>query len=241
MGIFLEDKIILVTGGTEGIGYETVINAEAQGAKVIACARKRKEFTEKNISFFELDVTDSTKCREVVNKVINKYGRIDGLVANAGITHDALTPKMSDEDFNSVINTNVNGVFNLVREIGPIMERQSKGSIVTVSSVVGEFGNIGQVNYAASKAAIIGMTKSWAKEFSRKGAQVRVNSVAPGYTMTKMLETVPENLLEKFSSMTMLKRLARPEEIANAILFLISDYSSYITGTVLDVNGGMRL
>lgn len=240
MGI-LSGKTILITGGTEGIGLETALQASQEGANVICCARHKKEFDSKRIGFIELDVTDSKKCKEVTEKIINQYGYIDGLVANAGITGDALTSKMTDEDFNRVIQTNINGVFNIVRAVGPTMEKQGKGSIVTVSSIVGIYGNIGQANYAASKAAIIGMTKTWAKEFPRKGANVRVNSVAPGYTMTNMLKTVPENLLEKFSSMTMLHRLGEPSEIANGILFLLSDYSSYITGTVLEITGGMRL
>lgn len=240
MGI-LNDRVIIITGGTEGIGRETAIQAANEGAKVICCSRHPKPMENDNIEFIKLDVTDSDECCKVVSEIANKYGRIDGLVANAGITGDSLTCKMSDECFDNVIKTNLYGVFNIVRCVGPIMEQAGKGSIVTLSSVVGIYGNIGQANYAASKAAIIGMSKSWAKEFARKGAAVRVNSVAPGYTMTNMLKTVPEKLLDKFSSMTMLKRLGEPYEIANGIVFLLSDYSSYITGTVLDINGGMRL
>lgn len=238
---FFKDKVILITGGTEGIGLETAVQVSDEGARTICCARHKKDFEHKNIEFVELDVKKSDECCETVARIADKYGHIDGLVANAGITRDALTAKMTDEDFDSVIRTNINGVFNIVREVGPLMERKGGGSIVTVSSVIGIQGNIGQANYAASKAAIIGMTKSWAKEFSRKGVAVRVNAVAPGYTLTNMLSTVPENLLEQFASRTMLKRLGKPEEIARGILFLLSDYSSYITGTVLEIDGGMRL
>lgn len=239
--MLLDGKIAIVTGGTEGIGYETCLKLAEEGATVYACARHERSFDSKSIRYHFLDVTDAESCKTLVNDVIACHKRIDVLVANAGVTSDSLTIKMSDEMFDKVINTNLKGIFNVVKLVGPLMEKNNNGSIVTISSIVGEYGNIGQANYAASKAGIIAMTKSWAKEFARKGANVRVNSVAPGYTLTKMLETVPENLLQKFADQTMLKRLGKPEEIANAILFLASDMASYITGTVLDVNGGMRL
>ena len=237
----LEGKVVVVTGGTKGIGLETSCLFAQEGAHVIACARNKKEFDNPNIEFMGLDVNNFDNCKQVFEKVIEKYGRIDGLVCDAGITSDALTYKMTDEQFDNVISTNLKGIFNLVRLVGPFMERQGFGSIVNVSSVVGEFGNIGQANYAASKAGIIGMSLSWAKEFARKGANVRVNVIAPGYIETEMLSTVPQELLDRFASQTMLKRLGKPTEIAKAILFLISDDSSYVTGAILDVNGGMRL
>lgn len=240
MGL-LEGKIAIITGGTEGIGFETAKKFADEGAIVYACARHEKSFDSPLIKYCFCDVNDVTSCKKVFDEVISAHGKVDILVADAGITRDALTVKMTDEMFDMVIDTNLKGVFNIVRFVGPYMESNGGGSIITVSSIVGEYGNIGQVNYAASKAGIISMTKSWAKEFARKGVPVRVNSVAPGYTLTKMLETVPEDLLEKFAQQTMLKRLGKPEEVANAILFLASDLSSYITGTVLDVNGGMRL
>jgi 3-oxoacyl-[acyl-carrier protein] reductase len=148
---------------------------------------------------------------------------------------------MTEEQFDQVIAVNLKGVWNLTRLIGPLMQSQKSGSIINISSVVGIYGNIGQVNYSATKAGVIGMTKSWAKEFSFKGGNVRVNAVAPGYTMTDMMKTVSDELLEVFKKSTMLGRLAKPEEIANAVLFLASDMASYITGEVLNVNGGMRL
>lgn len=152
-----------------------------------------------------------------------------------------MTYKMTDEMFDSVISVNLKGVFNIGRFVGPMMEKQGTGSIITISSVVGEYGNIGQANYAASKAGVIGLSKSWAKEFARKGQQVRVNVISPGYIMTDMLKTVPQDLLDKFADQTMLKRLGQPKEIANVALFLASELSTYITGSVLDANGGMRL
>ena len=152
-----------------------------------------------------------------------------------------MTHKLTDQMWDMVIDVNLKGVFNLTRYIGPQMAEKGSGAIVNISSVVGEFGNIGQANYAATKAGVIGLTKTWAKEFARKGAAVRVNCIAPGYTMTDMLKTVPQELLDKFSAMTMLGRLGQPEEIASAALFLVSDDASYVTGQVLSVNGGMRL
>ena len=152
-----------------------------------------------------------------------------------------MTRKMSEEQFDQVIAVNLKGVWNMTKLIGPSMQQNHSGSIINISSVVGVYGNIGQANYAATKAGVIGMTKSWAKEFALKDGNVRVNAVAPGYTMTNMMKTVPEKLLDKFREYTMLGRLAEPIEIANSVLFLASDLSSYITGEVLNVNGGMRL
>ena len=238
-----KDRVIIVTGGTRGIGFETCRLLAEKCAVVYACARHKvfPEEISENVVFHYLDVTDASSCETLVHDVIAERGHIDGLVADAGITRDALTSKMTHEMFDDVINVNLKGIFNIVKPVAAIMDQQEAGSIVTVSSIVGEYGNIGQANYAASKAGIIAMTKSWAKEFARKGKQIRVNSVAPGYTLTDMLKTVPQNLLDRFSSQTMLKRLGRPEEVARAICFLLSDDASYITGTVLDVNGGMRL
>ncbi len=176
------------------------------------------------------------------NYVVDKYGRIDVLVNNAGITRDTMTRKMTDEQWDLVIDVNLKGVFNLTRYVGPYMQNQGGGSIINISSVVGgEYGNIGQANYAATKAGVLGLTKTWAKEFALKGGNVRVNAIAPGYTMTDILKTVPQDLLDKFAAQTMLGRLGQPEEIANAALFLASDEASYITGHTLSVNGGMRL
>lgn len=237
----MKDKIVVITGGTQGIGLATARKMASLGATVYACARNEVSFEEDNIFFHKLDVTDTDSCSSLFEDVVTKHGRIDVLVADAGITSDALTAKMTDEQFDRVINVNLRGVFNIVRLVGPYMEKQGWGSIVNVSSIVGEQGNIGQANYSATKGAVISMTKTWAKEFARKGANVRVNAVAPGYIMTKMMETVPQELLDKFASQTMLHRLGNPNEIAEVIIFLASDASSYITGTVISANGGMRL
>ncbi|CAG0912081.1 unnamed protein product, partial [Cyprideis torosa] len=169
--------------------------------------------------------------------VREKYGRIDILVNNAGITRDALTQKMTDEQWDLVIDINLTGVYNMTKHVGPMMMESGYGSIINISSVVGEFGNVGQANYAAAKSALYGLSKTWAKEFARKGANVRVNSISPGYIMTDILKTVPQELLDKFAKTTMLGRLGDPQEVANAALFLASEEASYVTGHNLSVNG----
>ena len=237
----MKEKVVIITGGTEGIGLATAKKMASQGAIVYAAARHNKEFEEENIKYHYVDVTDSNSCKILFEDVVKEQGKIDALVVDAGIISDALTVKMSDEQFDRVVDVNLKGTFNIVRYVGPYMETQGYGSIVLLSSVVGEQGNIGQANYAATKGAVISLAKTWAKEFSRKGADVRVNAVAPGYIMTSMMDTVPKDLLDKFASQTMLKRLGQPEEIANVITFLVSDESSYITGTTISANGGMRL
>ena len=238
---YFENKVCIVTGGTEGIGLAVCRQMAQEGAVVYACARHKKDLSEFNIQYHQLDVTDPDSCRKMVDDIVAERGRIDIAVLDAGITADALTAKMTDEQFERVTDVNIKGIFNVGRLVGPLMEKQGFGSIVTVGSIVGEQGNIGQINYAASKGAVMSMTKTWAREFSRKGAAVRVNCVAPGYIMTRMMDTVPADLLEKFAAKTMLKRLGRPEEIAEVICFLASDQASYVTGTVLSANGGMSL
>lgn len=237
----LSNKTIVVTGASKGIGLEMVRLFVNEGANVIACSRSGCSIDSKFVTNVKLDVSNYYECDEKLKDIISKFDKIDGLVCNAGVTKDCMTYKMDEDSFDYVMQTNLKGVFNVVRIIGPFMEKQGFGSIVNISSIVGEYGNIGQCNYAASKAGIIGMSKSWAKEFSRKGNQIRVNVICPGYILTDMLKTVPTDLLDKFKNMTMLKRLGNPIEIANSAMFLLSDLASYITGVVLDVNGGMRL
>lgn len=237
----LNDKVAVVTGGTKGIGLEISKKLASEGATVIACARNPVTFDNKNIQYFRLDVTSNEECQKLFDYITTQFGKLDILVCDAGVTADSMTYKMTDEQFDKVVGINLKGVFNVVRLFGPYMERQGFGSIINISSVVGRYGNIGQANYAASKAGIVGMSLSWAKEFARKGVPVRVNVISPGYILTDMVKTVPQELLDKFSAQTMLKRLGQPEEIANAALFLASDLSSYVTGEVLNVDGGMRL
>ena len=237
----LEGKVAIVTGGAKGIGMEISKLFATEGAKVIAADMGELTYEQANVEGYHLNVTDVEGVQKLYDYAIEKYGKVDILVNNAGITRDAMTRKMTDEMWNLVIDINLKGVFNMVRAFGPLMETNGYGSIINISSVVGEFGNIGQANYAATKAGVIGLSKTWAKEFARKGANVRCNAIAPGYVMTDILKTVPEDLLKQFADMTMLKRLGQPEEIAKAALFLASDDSSYVTGHVLSVNGGMRL
>ena len=237
----LQDKVAVVTGGSRGLGQSMAELFAKEGAKVIAVDMGEMAYECANVEYYKLNVTDGAACKEFYDWAIAKYGKIDVLVNNAGVTRDSMTRKMTDEMFDFVINVNLKGVFNLTRYIGPQMEEIGGGSIVNISSVVGIFGNIGQANYAATKSGVIGMSKSWAKEFARKGVPVRVNALAPGYTMTDMMKTVPEDLLKQFAGQTMLKRLGEPEDIAKAALFLASDDASYITGHVLEVTGGMRL
>ncbi len=237
----LKNKVAVVTGGAKGIGMEICKVFADQGATVIACDMGEMTYEKENVHYYKLNVTDSEGCKFFFDKMVETYGKIDILVNNAGITRDSMTRKMTDEQWNLVLDVNLKGAFNLTRHIGPQMEAIGGGSIINISSVVGVYGNIGQANYAATKAGIIGLTMTWAKEFARKGVPVRVNAIAPGYTMTDILKTVPQDLLDKFAAMTMLKRLGQPEEIANVALFLASEDASYITGQTLQVDGGMRL
>ena len=237
----LENKIAIVTGAAKGLGGAMAQLFAQEGAKVIAVDMAPLTYECENVEYYNLNVTDPAACKALTDYAKEKYGKIDILVNNAGITRDAMTRKMTDEMWDLVIDINLKGVFNLTRYVGPLMEELGGGSIINIASVVGEYGNIGQANYAASKAGVIGLSKTWAKEFARKGVPVRCNAIAPGYIMTDMMKTVPEDLLKKFAGLTMLGRLGQPEEIAKAALFLASDDSSYVTGHVLSVNGGMRL
>ena len=237
----LENKVAVVTGAAKGLGGEMAQLFAKEGARVIALDMAEPIYQNENVEYYKLNVADSEACKAFFEYAKEKYGKIDILVNNAGITRDGMTRKMTDEMWDLVIDVNLKGVFNLTRHIGPHMEEMGGGSIINISSVVGEYGNIGQANYAASKAGVLGLTKTWAKEFARKGVPVRVNAIAPGYIMTDMMKTVPEDLLKKFAGLTMLGRLGQPEEIAKAALFLASDDSSYVTGHTLSVNGGMRL
>jgi 3-oxoacyl-[acyl-carrier protein] reductase len=237
----LQGKTAVITGGARGLGEAMAKLFSENGAKIIACDLGEPQNKYENVEFYKLDVTDGEACKKFSEYAAEKYKKIDILVNNAGITKDAMTRKMTDEMWDAVISVNLKGVFNMTRFIGPHMEETGGGSIINISSIVGECGNIGQVNYAATKGGVISMAKTWAKEFARKGVPVRCNAIAPGYILTDILKTVPQELLDKFAAATMLGRLGQPDEVAKAALFLASDDASYITGTVLSVNGGMRL
>ena len=200
MKMRFQGQVAVVTGGARGLGACMCRRFAEEGASVIAVDFGEMTYQAENVACYTLDITDVRGCQRFYEEIMERYGRIDILVNNAGITRDAMTHRMTDEMWDLVMDVDLKGLFNLVRYIGPQMEQRGKGAIVNISSVVGEYGNIGQANYAAAKAGVIGLTKTWAKEFARKGAAVRVNCVAPGYTMTDMLKTVPQDLLDRFAA-----------------------------------------
>ena len=243
----MKDKICVVTGGARGIGRAIVDRFAEEGATMVFAidvndsAFAELEAGKKNVRGAVVNVTDTAQIQAFVEKVIAEFGRVDALVNNAGITRDALIQKMSDDDWAAVIQVNLTGVFKMTRAVAPQMMASGSGAIVSIASVVGLDGNIGQSNYAATKGGVVAMTKGWAKEFARKGAKIRVNSVSPGYCRTPMIESVPEKVLEPIIAKTPLARLAMPIDIANAVLFLCCDESVFITGQVLRVDGGLVL
>jgi 3-oxoacyl-[acyl-carrier protein] reductase len=243
----LQDKVCVVTGGARGLGRAIVDRFASEGAKMVYAldvndgAFAELEKGRSNVRGAVVNVTDPAGIKDFVAKAFAESGHIDVLVNNAGITKDALIQKMSDADWAAVIAVNLTGVFNMTREIAPLMMTEGAGAVISIASVVGLDGNIGQSNYAAAKGGIVAMTKGWAKEFARKGAKVRVNAVSPGYARTPMIESVPEKVLEPIIAKTPLGRLAEPLDIANACLFLASDEACFITGQVLRVDGGLVL
>jgi 3-oxoacyl-[acyl-carrier protein] reductase len=234
----LKDKICLVTGAAQGIGAATVAKFAAEGATVIG-ADRRAGAIEGAAESLALDVTDRAQVDALVAGVLQRHGRIDVLVNNAGITKDARLLKMTLEQFDAVIDVNLRGVFHCSQAVAAGMVERGRGVILNASSVVGIYGNYGQTNYAASKFGVIGFTKTWSRELGPKG--VRVNAVAPGFIETPILATVPEKVLEQLREQVPLKRLGRPEEIANTYAFLASDEASYINGAVIEVSGGLTV
>jgi len=240
-----EGKVVLVTGAAQGIGREIALSFAREKAKVVLfdlqeekLASVQKELSSySEIVYFAVDVTELPKVEEAVNKIIDKFSRIDILVNNAGITRDNLILRLKEEDWDKVIAINLKGVFNCSKAVARFMLKQRAGKIVNISSVIGIMGNAGQTNYGASKAGIIGFTKSLAKELGPRG--ICVNAVAPGYIRTAMTDKLPEEVKKKMLAMIPLGRFGKPEDIAAAVLFLASRASSYITGKVLTVDGGM--
>ncbi|PSW20878.1 3-oxoacyl-ACP reductase FabG [Photobacterium sanctipauli] len=241
----LNNKVCIVTGGAQGIGrciVETFANRDA--LHVYACDMNAAAMTDletkyPNVTAVELNVCDRASIANFVEKVKAEQGKIDVLVNNAGVTRDNLIEKMTEEDWDFVSDVNLKGVFNMTQAVAPVMVEGGSGSIVTMSSVVGTDGNIGQSNYAATKGGVIAMTKGWAKEFSRKGAQVRANCIAPGFIETPMTVDLPEKVLGYMRSKTPLGRMGKPEDIANGVLFLASDSASFVTGQTLKIDGGL--
>jgi 3-oxoacyl-[acyl-carrier protein] reductase len=243
----LKDKVCVVTGGARGIGRGIVETFAREGARrVWALDVNDAEFPALEKAFpavrgMVVDVTDSAAVAAAVERMAAESGAIDVLVNNAGITKDAMLHKMADADWDAVIGVNLKGVFLMTRAVSPRMVEKGSGSVISIASIVGLDGNIGQTNYAASKGGIVAMTKGWAREFARKGAKVRANAVSPGYTRTPMIESVPAKVLEPIIARTPLGRLAEIQDIANAVLFLAGDESVFITGQVLRVDGGLVL
>jgi 3-oxoacyl-[acyl-carrier protein] reductase len=248
----LKDKVTLITGGAAGIGKATALRFAEEGAKVIIFDVNEGAGQNTRISlgddgaFFKVDVTDRQAVGAVIDGVVEKYGRLDVLVNNAGVLRDGLfvrvkdgqlVKQMGEADFDLVVSVNLKGVFNCAQAAAPHMIRQKGGVILNATSVVGLDGNFGQTNYVATKAGVIGMTKVWARELGR--SNVRVNAVAPGFTATEMVASMPEQVLEGMKSRTPLGRLGDPRDIANAYLFLASDEAAFITGAVLRVDGGI--
>lgn len=242
-----DDKICIVTGAAQGIGRAITERLSQQGAKCVYAIDMNEQglidvFGEcDNVEPVALNICDRQAIEVFISRVKQTHSRVDVLVNNAGVTRDALIEKMTEQEWDFVIDVNLKGVFNLTQAVAPLMIENNYGSIVTMSSVVGTDGNIGQTNYAASKGGVIAMTKSWAKEFARKGAQVRANCVAPGFVQTPMTEDLPEKVLELMKQKTPLGRMGTTEDITNGVEFLASDKSSFITGQVLKIDGGLVL
>lgn len=239
------NRICIVTGAAQGIGKEIVERFAGNGAKMVFALDINEQAlnttyeSRENITVKAVNVCDRKAITELVDGIKTKFGHIDILVNNAGITRDNLIDRMSEQDWDLVIDVNLKGVFNLTQAVAPLMIENNYGSIITMSSVVGTDGNIGQTNYAAAKGGVIAMTKGWAKEFARKGAQVRANCVAPGFIETPMTKDLPEKVLTMMRTKTPLGRLGTPEDIANGVEFLASEKSVFITGQILKIDGGL--
>lgn len=245
----LTNKVALVTGASRGIGSEIAKTLAREGAFVVINYNGSKERADRVAEeicaaggaavTFGCDVSDFTACGEMLQQIIKEYGRLDILVNNAGITRDGLIMKMSEEDFDAVISTNLKGAFNTIRYASRQFLKQRAGSIINISSVSGVMGNAGQVNYSASKAGIIGLTKSVARELASRG--VTCNAVAPGYIDTEMTAVMTEAAKEAVISRIPLQRTGKVTDIAEAVAFLASEKAAYITGQVLSVDGGMHI
>ena len=241
----LKDKVAIITGSARGIGQATALKFAAEGARVVVCDLDLKAVDEVvaqitlsggQATGFTLNVTDKASIAAMVKGVTDKYGRIDVLVNNAGIVDDAMLRKMTDDQFERVIDINLKGTYNCARAVVDTMIAQGSGVILNASSVVGIYGNFGQTNYAASKFGVIGLAKTWARELGRKG--IRANAVCPGFVETTILKSIPQKVMQAMIERVPLGRLARPEEIANTYAFLASDEASYINGAVIEVSGG---
>ena len=241
-------KVSIITGAAQGIGRATAIKFAKEGAKVAVCDVNTVAIDEtvKTIldaggeaAGYRVDVTDKASIAQMVEGVMAKWGRIDTLVNNAGIVQDAQFKKMSEDQFDRVIEVNLKGVYNCTKAVVNKMLEQQSGVILNASSIVGLHGNFGQTNYAASKFGVIGMAKTWARELGRKG--IRVNAVCPGFIANSILGSIPEKVIHALEDRVPMGRLGKPEEIANTFAFLASDEASYINGAVIEVSGGLTI
>lgn len=245
--MLLDGKVAIVTGGSRGIGRATAIELAKAGAKVVVNYAGNRAAAEQTLAdikagggeaiIFQADVADAKAVGELVKAATGTFGRIDILVNNAGITRDNILALMKEEDWDAVINTNLKGIFTCTKAVSKVMIKQRSGKIINMTSVVGIMGNAGQTNYAASKAGVIGFTKSAAKELSARG--ITVNAIAPGYIATDMSAAISEQAKAELAKQIPLSRLGSPEDIAGAVLFLASDAANYITGQTINVDGGM--
>lgn len=245
----LKNKVALVTGASKGIGREIALTLARKGAMVIVNYNGSKERAEEVVTEIEnaggkaeaygCNVSCFKDCQEMIDTVIKKYGHMDILVNNAGITKDSLIMKMKEEDFDTVLNTNLKGTFNTIRHSARQMLKQKSGKIINISSVSGVMGNVGQANYAASKAGVIGLTKTMARELASRG--ITVNAVAPGFIQTEMTEVLPDSVKERVCTQIPLGRFGKVDDVAELVAFLVSEKGNYITGQVLCVDGGMNI
>jgi 3-oxoacyl-[acyl-carrier protein] reductase len=244
----LVGKVAIITGAGRGIGQATALKFSKEGAMVAVCdidertaidTARMIEGTGGEAMAFRVDVTDKLSIQNMVLAVHERFGRIDVLVNNAGIAADAQLKRMTDEQFDRVIDVNLKGTYNCTKAVVDIMLEQQSGVILNASSIVGLYGNFGQTNYAASKFGVIGMVKTWARELGKRG--IRANAVCPGYIATTILNTIPDKVLDAMETKVPMGRLGKPEEIANAYAFLASDEASYINGAVLEVSGGLTI
>ncbi len=239
----LAKKVAVITGGAKGIGFATAKRFLEEGASVaiwdidVSESKRVASDLGKNAKFYSVNTADFEEVLKAAEQVKSDFDSIDILINNAGITRDASLKKMTQEQWQQVIDVNLTGVFNCTKAVYPLIAENGGGCILNAASVVAHNGNFGQTNYVAAKAGVIGMTKTWAREFGRKG--IRVNAVAPGFIQTEMVKTVPEEILKGMAARSSLVRLGEPIDIANAYLFLASDEARYITGTCLNVDGGL--
>ncbi|HYY30622.1 MAG TPA: SDR family oxidoreductase [Chthoniobacterales bacterium] len=238
----LEGKVVIITGGARGVGYEICRRFSEENPTVIySLDVDEAGYQHETMRHVKLNITDRKATAAFGKQVREEFGRTDVLINNAAITRDAMLYKMPEESWDAVIDVNLKGTFNMTQAIAPLMVEQKKGSIICISSGSGVYGNIGQTNYAASKAGLIGMVYTWAKELNLKGGEIRCNILAPDIVETEMAKSIPAKILEPLIERTPLKRMCKPIEVANTALFLASDESSFINGQVICVNGGLRL